>query len=250
VKLAYTQRTTTATAKGTAGLVNYLNNTPLYMDAFYSIYTYSKILAVDMHIEVINLDTVPYEFVLTTMPQGGISAVTVDQVKESRGAIVKVVGGSSGMNKVVLRKHYNVEEVVGYHLADRDTRMTLIDANSSSYADSSLPAIVFFPSLITGAATNGVCITVIQTYHLCFFDIQVPPVSALKSFWPDPPLKEEEMEESCSFEELKEPSNNTPRKEKTIAGDDEIYIIEKPTKLPATKNGGHLSIKSQPWLKK
>jgi hypothetical protein len=181
------------------------------MDAFYQIYNYSKILAVDMHIEVVNLDTVPYEFIMTTCQQGLISTITNDQAKQSPGAIVKIIGGSSGQNRITIRKHYNAEEIVGYHLADRDTRMTFADANSGAYADSSLPAIVFFPSLITGASTNGVSITVIQTYHLCFFDLAVPATSAVNAskggLWPpEPPISPFEIEEDdddiCSKQSL------------------------------------------------
>jgi hypothetical protein len=193
------------------------------MDAFYSIYTYSKILAVDMHIEVINLDTVPYEFVMTTMPYGDITGASIDQAKQSRGAVVKTIGGSSGFNRIVMKKHYNTEEIVGYHLADRDTRMTLADANNTGYADADLPAIVFWPSLVTGASTNGVSISVVQTYHLCFFDINLPPVSALHNIWPDPPLKEEElMDDEKSFTDVKDISNNAPSKR----GEDELKWVK------------------------
>jgi hypothetical protein len=166
---------------------------------------------VDMHIEVVNLDTVPYEFIMTTCQQGLISTITADQAKQSPGAIVKILGGSSGQNRVTIRKHYNAEEIVGYHLADRDTRMTFADANSSSYADSSLPAVVFFPSLVIGSSVNGVSITVIQTYHLCFFDLAVPATSAVNAskggFWPpELPLSPFEIEEDeddiCSKQSL------------------------------------------------
>jgi hypothetical protein len=178
------------------------------MDAYYQIYNYSKILGVDIHIEVVNLDTVPYEFVLGTCQQGLISTITIDQAKQSPDAVVKIIGGNAGQNRSVFMKHYNVEERVGYHLADRDTRMTFADANSSSYADTSLPAIYFFPSLITGSSTNGVSITVVLTYHIAFFDLAVPATSAVKaskhSLWPpepEPELFDQIMDESYSRED-------------------------------------------------
>lgn len=209
VKLNYTQRNTTATAKGTVGLVHYMNNTPLYMDAFYQMYTYSKILAVDVTVEAVNLDTTPYEIVMAVMPQGTIASTTNDQAKQSPGAIVKILGGSSSQNRATLKKHYNAEQLVGYHLADRDTRMNFSDANSSSYPDTSLPAVVFYPSLITGASTLGVSLTVIVTYHVCFFDLYVPATSALTvkrtvgGLWPPEPglLTEEEEERSLFVED-------------------------------------------------
>jgi hypothetical protein len=179
-KLSYSQRTTSGTAKGTIGLVHYLNNTPLYMDALYQIYTYSRIEAVDIHIEVVNLDTVPYDFVVAVCPQGTISTITLDMAKQSQGSILKIVGGSAGQNRVIIKKHYDCEKLIGYHLADRDTRMNFSDANSSSYADSSLPAITFFPSVITGAVTSGVSMSVVVNYHVVFFDIYVPSTSAIK----------------------------------------------------------------------
>jgi hypothetical protein len=204
------------------------------MDAFFQFYNYSKILAVDMHIEVINLDTVPYEFVMGTCQQGLISTITIDQAKQSPGAMLKIIGGSSGMNRITLRKHYNVEQIVGYHLADRDTRMTFADANSSSYADTSLPAIFFFPSLVTGSSTSGVSITVILTYHLCFFDLAVPATSAIKAtgngLWPpEPPLDKEDQ----SFEEMIEESYSRE--------------IEPKSRTPKSKP---LSKDSKPWVKK
>jgi hypothetical protein len=235
VKLSYSQRTTTATAKGTAGLVNFLNNTPLYMDAFYQIYQYSKILAVDVHIEIVNLDLVPYEFVLGTCQQGLISTITNDQAKQAPGAIVKVIGGSTGMSKTTFRKHYNVEQIVGYHLADRDTRMTFADANSSSYADSSLPAIYFIPYLLSGASTSGICITVVLTYHICFFDLSVPATSAVKlipgknGLWPPEPP------EDMSIEQV----------------EDESYSRdEKPRSTLNQKLSKPLDLASKPFLRK
>jgi hypothetical protein len=180
VKLQYSQRTTTGTAKGTMGLVAYLNNTPLYMDALYQIYTYSRILAVDIHIEAINLDSVPYDFVVAVCPQTEISSLTLDQAKQSQGSILKTIGTAAGMNRIIIRKHYDVEKLIGYYLADRDTRMTFADANNASQSDTSLPAIVFFPSAITGSATNGVSISVVQTFHVVFYDLYVPATSAIQ----------------------------------------------------------------------
>jgi hypothetical protein len=180
------------------------------MDAFYTIYNYSKILAVDVHLEVVNLDTAPYELVMGTCQQGLISTISVDQAKQSPGAITKIVSGSAGMNRAIIRKHFNTEQIVGYHLADRDTRMTLSDANSGSYADSSLPAIFFFPSLITGSSTNGMSITALVTYHVCFFDLKVPAVTAVKTsaerngLWPpepDPPVLDQHSFEQLVIEE-------------------------------------------------
>jgi hypothetical protein len=209
-KLAYSQRTTTASAKGTIGLISFLNSTPLYMDALYQMYTYSKILAVDVHIEAINLDTTPYDFVLAICPQTEISTLTVDQAKQSQGAVLKTIGTSAGMNRIIIRKHYDVEKVIGYHLADRDTRMTFSDANNSSQSDTSLPALVFFPSLITGASTLGVSISVVVHFHCAFFDLYVPSTSAMN--------RKEYVEDFEEISEKSSPENCELKREELFSG--------------------------------
>jgi hypothetical protein len=177
VKLRYTDRTTATSARGTIGLVNYINQLPLYLTPFYQIYNYSRIVAVDMHIEVVNLDTSPYEFIMAVVPYADRGSLTVEQAKQSQNAMVKLVSGSAGMNRAILRKHYNVEEAVGYHLADRDTRMTAYDAVNVSYSDSSLPCIVYFPALLAGTASQGCAISVVCTYHIAWFEHFVPGAS-------------------------------------------------------------------------
>lgn len=242
VKLNYSQRTTTATAKGTAGLVNYLDNLPLYIDAFYQIYNYSKILAVDMHIEVINLDAVPYDFVLATMPQSEIAAVTIDQAKQTRGAVVRTVGSAAGNNKLVIRKHYNVEQVVGYHLADRDTRMNIADARSASYSDTALPAILFWPSLVTGASTLGVSISVVQTYHIAFFDLYVPAASTLKDRMEHVVNMREASFEAAFDEESQDADlDNSQELDDSPCEQQEVVVT--------SKNVAKLDKNSKPWFK-
>jgi hypothetical protein len=166
--------------------------------------------------------------------------------------------------------------------------MTLIDARSGTYPDSSLPAIAFFPSIITGSATNGVTITVLLTYHICFFDIAVPAVSTVSNLWPDPDKiktkfktallsdqdlldsqansedQEEDPEaedESKSFVDIKD--SQIISQPRTFAGDDEICIVKKETRFVkigdtpkksiksgnATRKSGILNPKSEPFRK-
>lgn len=205
--MTYTQRNTTTSALGVIGLVQYLDNLPLYLDAYYNLYIWSRILAVDVHIECINNDGSPYDFVLGVCPYGATSTISIAQLKETQGAIVKSIGGTTGMSRIIVRKRYNVPGMMKFNMG-RNYAMTLGDARSTSYLDSSLPVAAFVPSIITGAAVNGISITVTLKYHVEFFERQVPALSTLSTSYPRlasplDPTSSLQVRKTCEIDEKK-----------------------------------------------
>jgi len=177
----YSQRNTTTNALGVIGLIEYLNNLPLYLDAFYQLYTWSRILRVDVHIECINNDGSPYDFVLGVIPFSQIATITVAQLKETQGSVIKSIGGTTGQSNIVIRKSYNPVSMMKFNMG-RNYAMTLIDARNTTYLDTALPVLVFVPSIITGAAVNGISITATVRYHVEFFERAVPALSTLTGY--------------------------------------------------------------------
>jgi hypothetical protein len=190
----YSQRNTTTSALGVVGLIQYLDNLPLYLDAFYQLFTWSRILKVDVHLECVNNDGSPYDFVLAVIPFSGTSTVTYSQLRETQGAVIKSIGGTTGTSKIVIRKSYSPLSMMKFNMG-RNYAMTLNDARSTTYLDTALPCLVFAPSIITGAAVNGVSITATIRYHVEFFERALPALSTLTSEPHAVHLEEEEISE-------------------------------------------------------
>jgi hypothetical protein len=180
VKLPWTQRTVGTNPIGIQCLTAYTDNLPLYIDAFYQIYDWSMIKQVDFEFTAINLDSVPYDIVLGVVPYYQAASITLDQLKETNGSVVKSIGLSTGQSKCVIKKSFNVAHHLGVNSTTRQLWLNIVDARSTTPADTGHPAVVFKAGPITTGAVSGISVTTKITFHIEFFELQIPAISTLK----------------------------------------------------------------------
>jgi hypothetical protein len=153
---------------------------PLYIDAFYQIYDWSIIKQVDFEFTAINLDSVPYDIVLGVVPYYQAASITLDQLKETNGSVVKSLGLSTGQSRSVIRKSFNVAHHLGVNSTTRQLWLNISDARSTTPMDTGHPAVVFKAGPITTGAVSGLSVTTKITFHIEFFELQIPAISTLK----------------------------------------------------------------------
>jgi hypothetical protein len=181
VRLPWTQRTVGTSPIGIQCLTAYTDNLPLYLDAFYQIYDWSIIKQIDFEFTAINLDTVPYDIVLGVVPYYQAASVTLDQLKETNCSVVKSLGSSAGQGRSVIKKSFNVAHELGVNSTTRQLWMNIADARALTPMDTGHPAVVFKAGPITTGALNGISVTTKITFHIEFFELQMPAISTLKA---------------------------------------------------------------------
>jgi hypothetical protein len=181
VKLPWTQRTVGTSPIGIQCLTAYTDNLPLYIDAFYQIYNWSIIKQIDFEFSAINLDTVPYDIVLGVVPYYQAATITLDQLKETNNSVVKTLGLSTGQGRSVIKKSFNVAHYLGVNSTTRQLWLNVGDARASTPMDTGHPAVVFKAGPITTGAVSGITVTTKITFHIEFFELQLPAISTLKA---------------------------------------------------------------------
>lgn len=166
------------------GLFDYLNHIPQYVLDAYELYRYSRICSVDVKLIVVGEMTsastnyaieagmarLPYDEAISTTPQ------ELRTVRAGRYALA----AQAGSNRLQLHGSYGSFDELGNPVYDRTYWQTLSEAISVTPIDVNRPVIaVAVASTLSNPVTASLNLSV--TYHMQFFDLEVPPLPGLKT---------------------------------------------------------------------
>jgi len=149
---------------------------PRYAAELYQIYRHARIMAIDVHMEVVNTSsTEPLIVALGVLPLANVAAITdPKQIISVPGSVYRQVGLSTGMSRTTISKRYVTEKVLGELTIGSQTYLQTYSEALSSAVWTELPAI--YAGVIgarTGATWTGI-IDYRVTYHLRFSELNVP----------------------------------------------------------------------------
>jgi hypothetical protein len=160
----------------TYGLFEVLGNRPLYMAELFSIYRYCRITAVHVQMEVVNTSsTVPLRMVAATVPWN--DSTTIDTLSQRPGAIVKIVGLSTGSSKAVIRKTWHTQVEQGNPVYDKTYWFDSTQSASTTPQDTQEMSIRCAIQAVDGASSFNVESVFRVIYHVQFFDLETPSAS-------------------------------------------------------------------------
>jgi len=149
---------------------------PRYAAELYQIYRHARIMAIDVHMSVVNTSsTEPLLVAVGVLPLANVSAITSpQQIISIPGSVMKQVGLSTGMSRTTITKRYVTEKCLGELTLGSNTYLQTYSEALSSAIWTELPAV--YTGII--AARNGATWTGIidyrVTYHLRFSELNVP----------------------------------------------------------------------------
>lgn len=165
--------TTSETFRTTYPLIEYLRYIPQYAPELYTLYRYSRVLAVKYRFELINIGGRPLEMFGAVMPFDDASAVSVAQIGEKPGVIRKIVSPAGGIDKATMQTTCTGQQWFGNPYFTKDYWVDEGQANNSTPLDVLAPAFAFVVApLLTGSQIDFV-VTVRLEYHIQFFDLRV-----------------------------------------------------------------------------
>ena len=177
---------------------------PRYAAELYQIYRHARIMAIDLHMEIVNTSTTePLLAAVGVLPLANVASITdPKQIVSVPGATIKQIGLATGMSKAVINKRYVTERCLGELTIGSNTYLQTYSEALSAAVWTELPCI--YAGVI--AARNGATWTGIidyrVTYHLRFSEYNVPSlgyvVNSKQSFRGKQPFNERtsEMEEN------------------------------------------------------
>lgn len=163
------------------GLFDYLGNLPQYTNDAYELYRYSRICAVELKLIVVGEMTsastnyaieagmarLPYDEALGTTPQ------ELRTVRAGKYALA----AQAGSNRLQLSGMYGAFDELGNPVYDRTYWQTQAEAFNATPVDNNRPVIaVVVGSTLTNPVTASINLSV--TYHMQFFDLEIPPLPA------------------------------------------------------------------------
>lgn len=163
-----------ATFAASYGLVEFLNIRPLFAAQLFTIYRYCKITAVDIDFTIVNAGAVPLQVAVGYVPQTLAGAMTQERLTEKAGSIRRLISATGGMDRVTIRRTFNVEEVLGEPVLSK----YWFDATQSVSAtpiDTNEPVISICGAPYAGNITAS--LSTVVTFHCQFFDLTVPALS-------------------------------------------------------------------------
>ncbi len=180
------------------GLVEFLAYRPLYCLEFYAMYKYARITAVTLELRAVNRSTtVPFVIALGTVPYSELGSITPDRFWEKSTTVRKQVSVQGGLDKVVLRKTYVAQDIMGQPYLDQKYWIDVTQSASTTPVDTNAPVLAYMISDITGN-TGGFTMTVNWkiVYHIQFFDLKTP-TSSVSLAAQDKPPKVQPIYPSC-----------------------------------------------------
>lgn len=149
---------------------------PRYCAELYQIYRHARIMAIDIHMEVVNTSTTePLIAVLGVLPLANVSGITdPKQIISVPGTTVRQVGVSQGMSRTAITRRFVTEKMLGELTIGSQTYLQTYSEALSSAVWTELPCI--YAGIIAakiGATWTGI-IDYRVTYHLRFSELNVP----------------------------------------------------------------------------
>jgi hypothetical protein len=158
------------------GLLEFLNQRPLYSAELFQIYRYCKITRVDILFEVCNQISQPIQAITGFLPFVDIAGITADRLSEKIDSVRRLMSPQGGLDRVIIRKSYVCEKVIGEPVLSKYW-MSNAQSLSSTPIDVNEPALVY---VLANGGTAGVISAIVNyriTYHCQFFDLQTPALS-------------------------------------------------------------------------
>jgi len=156
----------TTQAARVAPLCEFNTQLPRYASELYQIYRHARIMAIDVHMEVVNTSsTEPLIAAVGCLPLVNCNAITNPQTIVSvPGSVIKQVGLATGMSKVTINKRFVTEAMLGELTIGSNTYLQTYSEALSAAIWTELPCI--YMGVI--AAKNGATWTGIIDYKLRF----------------------------------------------------------------------------------
>jgi len=157
----------------TIGVLEYLALQPLYISKLYAMYRYSVVTSVTVEARFTNNQAAGSSvFAMAVMPFSDVASTNVDEISEMPGARYDTVSNQNGMNKSVLKKTVNAQDVFGAPYFTRDYWINTGQSVSAVPIDTQEPVLVVgIADFIGGNPLNGV-VQYFITYNCVFFDLQ------------------------------------------------------------------------------
>lgn len=170
---------------------------PRYGAELYQIYRHARIMAIDVHMEIVNTSsTEPLICAIGCLPLANCNAITNPQTIVSvPGTAYKQVGLSTGMSRATISKRFVTEKMLGELTIGSNTYLQTYSEALSAAVWTELPAI--YAGVI--AARNGATWTGIidykYVYHIRWSEYSIPSLG-LKPLRRSPKLMDEDKSES------------------------------------------------------
>jgi len=161
------------------GLIEPLSRKPLYMDQFYLLYKYSRVISVNYHFEIVNTGSVPFEAMFAICPISDANVITETNLGEKPGVIRHLVSAQGGVDKVVISKTCIAQDWMGQPYFDRNYWVNYAQATSATPLDVDEPVgIIGFAPIIGNPSFQ---FTTRVTYNLQFFDLEAIPLNTVST---------------------------------------------------------------------
>lgn len=157
-------------------LFEFQSKRPLYMKEFYAMYKFCRVTAAHVRLDICNTGLAALNCSLGVVPFQDIAALTVDKLVEKDGTIRKLVSAQGGMDRIVLEKTFPAQQWLGNAILDRQWWVDETQSTSATVIDPTEPVAVFGYRAIQ-AAMYSMSYTYKVTYHLQWFDLEVPTPS-------------------------------------------------------------------------
>jgi len=159
------------------GLFDFLNQIPMYAETMFELYRYCRICAVDVRLQVAPEYSGTgrynsFECALSPIPSAeALAPPTMAALRVVRGSKY-ALSSALGQNRVDLRGHWGSFDQLGNPTYSKDTWQTASQAASTTI-DGDHP-VIFATVRTVSADTQPVCISLTVTYHMQWFDLEIP----------------------------------------------------------------------------
>lgn len=149
---------------------------PRYCAELFQIYRHARIMAVDVHMEIVNTSsTEPLIAAVGVLPLANVSAITNPQTIASvPGSVLKQVGLSTGMSRATINKKYVTERQLGELTCGSNTYLQTYSEALSAAVWTELPCIYMGVIAARNGATWTGIIDYQLTFHIRFSEYSIP----------------------------------------------------------------------------
>lgn len=138
-------------------------------------------MAIDIQMEVVNLTTEPLIAAIGCLPLVNAQAITNPQTIVSvPGSVYKQIGSSTGASRVILRKRFVTEKMLGELTIGSQTYLQTYSEALSSAIWTELPAIYAGVIAAKNGATWSGIVDYKYTYHLRWSEYSIPTLGTKK----------------------------------------------------------------------
>jgi hypothetical protein len=158
------------------GMLEYLNNNPLYSAQLFQIYRYCKVTSVEIVFDVINTGATPLEVLVGTVPYVEVGALTATRLAEKTTTTRKLISPAGGLDKCRIAKFFSSESIIGEPFTSKFW-MSYSQSLSTTPIDVNEPVIA---TIIAFAGSSGSVFAIPNyriRYHCQFFDLLTPATS-------------------------------------------------------------------------